>query len=152
LPAYFIFVVQIEETMFRLTIISLFFIGLSACAQERTMTIAELFDSPDCSGQCYQTMPCEGEELTISIFLTGTNVMRNGDYQLYIRDPDDIYKTIQVQLDETVSQELIQKVKDEFDRTVYIRGIVSGYDLLSNEFCKRAHILTVQSSDDMWLE
>lgn len=138
--------------MLRLSFIFLLLIGLSACAQEKTMTIAELFESPDCSGECYQTMPCEGKELTISIFLTGTNVMRNGDYQLFLRDPDDIYKTIQVNLDETVSQEVAQKLKDEFDRTAYIKGIVSGYDLLNNEFCKRAHILTVQSSEDIWFE
>jgi len=125
---------------------------LTACAKESPVTIAQLFERPDCSGECYITMPCEGNELTLKVYLTGTNVMANGAKQLFMRDPDDIYKTIQINLDESISAEIIKKIDDEFDQTVFIRGIVSGYDLLNQEFCKRAHIITVQSPEDIWFE
>lgn len=125
---------------------------LTACAKENPVTIAQLFERPDCSGECYMTMPCEGKEMTLKVYLTGTNVMANGANQLFMRDPDDIYKTIQINLDESISPEIIKKIDDEFDQTVFIRGIVSGYDLLNQEFCKRAHIITVQSPEDIWFE
>ena len=124
----------------------------AACNVDKPITISELFDRKDCSGECYLTMPCEGSELTLKVFLTGTNVMSNGAKQLFMRDPDDIYKTIQINFDESISEELIKKIDDEFDQTVYIRGIVSGYDLLNQEFCKRAHIITVQAPEDVWFE
>lgn len=129
--------------------IALFFL---ACNTEKTYTITELFDSPDCSGECYLTMPCEGSVLTLKVFLTGTNVMPNGSRQLFMRDPDDIYKTIQINFDESIPAETIRKIDEEFDQTVYLRGIVSGYDLLNQEFCKRAHIISVQSPEDIWFE
>lgn len=125
---------------------------LFACKTEKTYTITELFESPDCSGECYLTMPCEGSVITLKVYLTGTNVMANGSRQLFMRDPDDIYKTIQINLDESIPVETIHKIDDEFDITVYLRGIVTGYDLLNQEFCKRAHIITVQSPEDIWFE
>jgi len=138
--------------MTRYLAIFIAFIGLIACNSNKPITITELFERPDCSGDCYLTMPCEGSEITLKVFLTGTNVMSNGAKQLFMRDADDIYKTIQINFDESVSAETIKKIDEEFDQTVYLRGLVSGYDLLNQEFCKRAHIITVQAPEDIWFE
>lgn len=130
----------------------LFLLVMFACNTEKPQTITELFERPDCSGECYVSMPCEGQEIVLQVYLTGSNVLANGPQILFMRDPDDIYKTIQVNFDDSVDKELIKKIDDEFDQTVYLRGLISGYDLLNAEFCKRAHIITIQSNEDIWFE
>lgn len=133
-------------------IVFVLFASLFACSSEKPVTITQLFEMPDCSGECYQVMPCEGSEMTIEIYLTGTNVLANGPRFLFVRDSDDIYKTIQVKFDESIPVDVIKKIDDEFDQTVFLRGIIEGFDLLNQEFCKRAHTLLVQAESDIWFE
>ena len=125
---------------------------ISACGKKQ-YTIEELFAREDCSGECYVVMPCEGEEITLRTYLTGTNVMRNGNSPMFfMRDPDDPAKTIKVVFDETIPEEEYLKLREVSDQYVQITGIIEGYDLLNPEFCRRAHIINVQTAEDLKFE
>lgn len=119
------------------------FIG---CGQ--SVTIADLFEKEGCSGPCYQRMPCEGESITVQIPLDGSNILENGN-MLFVKDQDDIGKTIKIEFASTVPESIKQDFKDNVGKTAYVSGHIEGYDLLNPQACKRAHIIYVDDINDV---
>jgi hypothetical protein len=111
-------------------------------------TISQLFDKKDCNGPCYQRMECEGNEITVKVTLNGSNVLQNG-HMYFVRDADDMTKTIKVEFDQAVPKETQELMKTSIGKTARITGHIEGYDLLSPESCRRAHIIYVRSADDI---
>ena len=111
-------------------------------------TISELFDRKDCTGPCYQRMQCEGSEITVEVTLDGSNVLQNG-HMYFVRDSDDMTKTIKVEFDQAVPRETQELMLTNIGKTARITGHIEGYDLLSPESCRRAHIIYVRSADNI---
>ena len=126
-----------------LALIALMF---SSCSN--TYTINDLFEMEGCSGPCYKQMPCEGQDITVSILLDGSNTMRNGN-MYFVRDNENFQRTIKVEFDESVSMETQDLLEKSVNKTATIRGSIEGYDLLNPEKCKRAHIIYVRNDGDV---
>jgi hypothetical protein len=125
--------------MKKLILLSFVLLGIGC---NNAVTIADLFDMPDCTGPCYEQMPCEGEEVTVKIPLDGSNVLKNG-HMLFIKDELDLYKTIKVEFGPDVSQEVQDGFLSNVGKTVYVSGRLEGYDLSNPKGCKRAHLIFV---------
>ena len=134
----------------RLGLFGFLLVALSACTSQE-YSIAELFERKDCTGDCYVAMPCEGKDIQLRIYLTGSNALKNGN-QYFIRDENDISKTIKVIFDESVPAETYDRIRDEFDKYLILKGHLEGYDLLNRDSCKRAHMVTIQTEDDIIFE
>ena len=94
-------------------------VGFISCGQ--SVTIADLFEKEGCSGPCYERMPCEGESVTVEIPLDGTNILENGN-MLFVKDQEDIGKTIKIEFDNNVPETIKQDFRDNVGKTAYVSG------------------------------
>ena len=130
-----------KKILFALTLFS-----IASCTN--TVTIADLFEKEGCTGPCYKRMPCEGESVTVEIPLDGSNVLENGN-MLFVKDRDDISKTIKIEFASDVPDEVKQGFKANVGKTAYVSGHIEGYDLLNPQACKRAHIIYVDNGENV---
>lgn len=127
--------------------ILLIFVGLMFQSCEEVYTIEDLFNIPGCTGPCYQKMKCEGMEVTVEQMLTGRNVLRAG--RKYFIRSEEADKSISVEFAENIPDSVIDKVANNTGKTLRVKGIIEGFDLLNPDFCQRSHVIFVQDEKDI---
>ena len=131
----------------RLLYLLVFLSGTTFQSCEEVYTIEDLFNIPGCTGPCYQKMKCEGMEVTVEQMLTGRNVLRAG--RKYFVRSEEADKSISVEFAEIISDAVIEKVANNTGKTLRIRGIIEGFDLLNPDFCQRSHVIFIQDEKDI---
>ena len=125
--------------------ISIFMLSLQSC--QKVYTIEDLFNIPGCTGPCYQKMKCEGMEVTVEQLLNDRNILRAGR-KVFIRS-EEAEKSISVEFAENIPDEVVEKIEKNKGKTLRVRGVIEGFDLLNPDFCQRSHVIFVQDEKDV---
>lgn len=133
----------------QLTILGFSIFMLTGCGGR--IEVSDLFKMEGCSGPCYQRMPCEGQSVTLEVELTGSNVLKNGR-MFFVRDENEPMHTIKVEFDESIPEDVLQRMVDNIGQTAVLEGHIEGYDLLNPESCRRAHLIYISGQEDVSFE
>ncbi len=122
---------------------------LNACEERYSWT--ELHDIPGCTGPCYKRMPCEGTEVKVEIPILDRNLLRGeNDYKFYFRD-HETNRSIVVEFTENIPMEALDEIQQSPGKTLYIKGVITGIDIIGRDYCQRIPKVVVQKSGDFYL-